>query len=92
MIELTYTFRGPSVVAVTVRLHDVEQARPAEHPAPWDVGLTISWGAEVAFDRPLAGADPLHAVEMAASYAARYLHGRAEDEGGTLDPPIPPPI
>ena len=47
-------------------------------------------GDEVAFDRQLAGADPLHAVELAAQFASKYIRGRAEDEGGTLEPPIAP--
>lgn len=64
------------------------RARGDDQPAPWDIGLTIAWGDEIAFDHPLSGADSLHAVELAVQYAARYIHGRAEDEGGTLDPPL----
>jgi hypothetical protein len=91
MLELTYQFKSGDVLEdITVRLRDVKQVRGADSPAPWDVHVTITWGDKIAFDRPLAGADPLHAVELAAQYAARYLRGRAEDEGGTLDPPIAP--
>jgi len=91
MLELTYQFkRGDISEDISVRLRDVKQARGADDPAPWGIHVTITWGDQIAFDRPLAGADPLHAVELAAQYAASYLHGRAEDEGGTLDPPIAP--
>lgn len=92
MIELTFRFKsGGTSHDVSVRLFDVKQVREVDSSAPWDISVTIMWGTEVAFDRPLSGADPLHAVELAANYAAKYLQGRAEDEGGTLEPPITPP-
>lgn len=91
MIELKYQFQGDKPREIIVRLRDVRQARPDDHSAPWDIAVTIMWGDEVAFDHPLAGADPLHAVELAAKYASNYISGRAHDEGGTLEPPIPPP-
>jgi hypothetical protein len=72
-----------------LRPHDL-QPRGADDPAPWDISVTIVWGDEGAFDRQLAGADPLHAVELAAQFASKYIRGRAEDEGGTLEPPIAP--
>lgn len=90
MIELTYQFKGDVSQDITVRLFDVKKVRDADSPAPWDVSVTITWGGKIAFDRPLAGADPLHAVELAAQFAARYVRGRAQDEGGTLEPPIAP--
>ncbi|MFO0760750.1 MAG: hypothetical protein U0359_30005 [Byssovorax sp.] len=91
MIELSYIFERKSVSQkVRVRLSDVKQVRASESTAPWDISLTIVWGEEIAFDRPLAGADPLHAVKLAAQFAATYLHGRAQDEGGVLNPPIVP--
>ncbi|AUX25426.1 uncharacterized protein SOCEGT47_059730 [Sorangium cellulosum] len=71
-------------------MFDLKQVRSADSSAPWDISVTITWGGEIAFDRPLSGADPLHAVELAARFAASYLRGRAQDEGGTLDPPIWP--
>lgn len=88
MIELKYQFKGDKLIEVTVRLHDVKQVRADDSSAPWDIGVTIMWGDEVAFDKPLAGGDPLHAVELAAKYASDYIRGRAEDEGGTLEPSI----
>jgi hypothetical protein len=89
MLELTFVFKSGEVSQdITVRLYDVKQVRGADNPAPWDVSVTITWGGTIAFDRPLAGADPLHAVEVAAQFAARYLHGRAQDEGGMLEPSI----
>lgn len=90
MIELKYKFGGDVHQNIVVRLFDVKQVRGADDPAPWDISVTIVWGDEVAFDRQLAGADPLHAVELAAQFASKYLRGRAEDEGGTLEPPIVP--
>lgn len=92
MITLAFRFHNGDVSQdITVQLFDVKQARSADSPAPWDIGVTITWGGECAFDRPLSGADPLHAVELAARFATRYILGRAKDEGGTLDPPIVPP-
>jgi hypothetical protein len=92
MIKLSFQFKKSDATEdVTVELFDVRQARGADHPAPWDVGVTIMWGAECLFNHPLSGADPLEAVRLAAQFAAVYLHGRAEDEGGTLDPEIVPP-
>jgi hypothetical protein len=92
MIELTFSFKSGEVSQdITVRLFDVKQVRGADSPAPWDVSVTITWGGTIAFDRPLAGSDPLHAVELAAQFAATYLHGRAQDEGGLLEPAITPP-
>ncbi|WP_437332157.1 hypothetical protein [Sorangium sp. So ce394] len=90
MIELRYQFKGDTPKDITVRLFDVRQVRDADDPAPWGINVTIAWGAEIAFDRPLAGADPLHAVELACQFASKYIRGRAEDEGGTLEPPISP--
>ncbi|AGP38717.1 hypothetical protein [Sorangium cellulosum] len=90
MTELTYRFKGDTPEDITVRLFDIRQVRDAEDPAPWGINVTIAWGAEIAFDRLLAGADPLHAVELACQFASKYIRGRAEDEGGTLDPPISP--
>jgi hypothetical protein len=90
MLELTYQFKGAVSQVITVRLSDVKKARDDDSSAPWDISVTIAWGDQIAFDRPLAGADPLHAVELAAQFAAKYLRGRAEDEGGTLEPPIGP--
>ncbi|WP_437722364.1 hypothetical protein [Sorangium sp. So ce861] len=90
MIEIKYRFNGDVSRDITVRLFDVKQARNDDHSAPWDIGVTITWGSEVAFNHPLAGADPLHAVELAAQFASKYIRGRAEDEGGTLEPPITP--
>ncbi|WP_437965360.1 hypothetical protein WMF04_37860 [Sorangium sp. So ce260] len=90
VIEMTYKFQGNVSLDITVRLFGVKQARGDESSAPWDVSVTIVWGGEVAFDRPLSGADPLHAVELAAHFAASYIRGRAQDEGGTLEPPIWP--
>jgi len=93
MIKLAFKFkRGDVSQDITVRLCDVRQVRSTDTPAPWDISVTIIWGGEVAFDHPLSGMDPLHAVEQAAQYAATYLSGRAHDEGGTLDPPIPPAL
>lgn len=92
MLELTYQFRsGNTAQSIRVRLSDVQQTRGDDHPAPWDVGVTITWGGQIAFDRPLAGTDPLHAVEVAARFAADYLRGRAQDEGGSLEPAMAPP-
>jgi len=88
MIELKYQFKGDKPRDITVRLGDVKQVRPDDSSAPWDISVTIMWGDEVAFDHPLAGADPLHAVELAAKYASGYINGRAQDEGGQLEPPI----
>ena len=88
MIELKYRFNGEKPREITVRLFDVKQARADDTPAPWDISVTILWGDDVTFDRPLAGADPLHAVELAAKYASDYIRGRAKDEGGTLEPDI----
>jgi hypothetical protein len=88
MIELKYQFKRDVSRDITVRLGDVKQARADDSSAPWDISVTILWGDEVAFDQPLAGADPLHAVELAAKYASTYISGRALDEGGTLDPAI----
>lgn len=85
MIEVKYRFNGEKPRDITVRLFDVRQARVDDTSAPWDIGVTILWGDEVAFDRPLAGADPLHAVESAAKFASDYISGRAIDEGGTLE-------
>lgn len=91
MIQIPYELkRGELTLDILVRISDVSQARNAETSAPWDVKLTILWGEEVAFQRALAGMDPLHAVYLAAQFAAQYIHGRAEDERGTLDPPIHP--
>lgn len=90
MIELQYRFNGNMPRDITVRLFDVKQVRDADDSAPWDISVTIVWGSETAFDRPLAGADPLHAVELAAQFASKYIRGRAEDEGGMLEPPITP--
>src|SRR3954468_22503316 len=91
MIELTFQFKsGDASQDIVVRLFDVKQVRDAGSSAPWDVSVTIVWGGKIAFDRPLAGADPLHAVELAAQFAGKYLRGRAEDEGGTLEPAIAP--
>ena len=70
MIELKYQFKGDKPRDITVRLGDVKQARPDDSSAPWDIGVTILWGDEKAFDHPLAGVDPLHAVELAAKYAS----------------------
>lgn len=81
---------GEVLEDVIVRLFDIRQARGTDAAAPWDISVTITWGGKTAFERPLAGADPLHAVELAARFAATYLRGRAEDEGGTLEPPIAP--
>ena len=59
MIELTFRFESGDVSQeIIVALFDIKQVRDADSPAPWDVRVTITWGAEVAFDRPLAGADP----------------------------------
>ncbi len=92
MIELTYRLtKGAVSENIAVRLSDVRRARGEESPAPWDIGVTILWGDNVAFNHPLSGVDPLHAVELAAQFASKYLAGRASDEGGVLDPPIPPP-
>lgn len=88
MIELKYRFKGDKPRDITVRLGDVKQARGDDHSAPWDIGVTILWGDEKAFDHPLSGIEPLHAVELAAKYASAYISGRAKDEGGTLDPEI----
>lgn len=92
MIELAYFFKGRGATQeILVRLHGVqtgarcEQLRAVGHPGD------VLWAGKVAFDRALAGADPLHAVELAASFAQRYLRGRAQDEGGELDPPIAAP-
>jgi hypothetical protein len=90
MLELTYQFKGDVSQVITVQLSDIKKVRDDDSSAPWDISMTITWGGKIAFDRPLAGADPLHAVELAAQFAARYLRGRAEDEGGTLEPPIAP--
>ncbi len=91
MIQIPYKLtKGETTLDVQVRISDLTQARDKESSAPWDVGLTILWGDEVAFQRPLAGMDPLHAVHLAAQFAARYIRGRAEDEGGLLEPPIHP--
>jgi hypothetical protein len=73
MIELKYRFHGDASRDVAVRLSDVRPARDADDPAPWVIDVTIVWGAENAFDRPLAGVDPLHAVELAAQFASKYL-------------------
>jgi hypothetical protein len=88
MIELKYRFNGDKSRDITVRLGDVKQARVDDSSAPWDIDVTIMWGDEKAFDHPLAGMGPLHAVELAAKYASDYIRGRAEDEGGTLEPEI----
>jgi hypothetical protein len=88
MIELKYRFNGDKPRDITVRLFDVTKARADDSPAPWDIGVTIMWGDEKAFDHPLSGIDPLHAVELAAKYASDYISGRAKDEGGTLEPEI----
>lgn len=89
MIELTFRFKSGDVSEdISVRLSDVKQVRGDDDSAPWDIGVTITWGRMILFDRPLAGADPLHAVELAAHFAADYLRGRAQDEGGTLEPQI----
>lgn len=92
MIKLKYQFtKGDVSQEITILLFDVKQVRDADSSAPWDIGVTIIWGGKSAFDRPLAGADPLEAVKLAAQFAASYIRGRAEDEGGTLEPPIPAP-
>lgn len=92
MIELTFSFKSGAVSQdIAVRLFDVKQVRGTDSPAPWDVSVTITWGEEIIFDRPLAGADPLHAVKLAVQFAAKYLRDRAQDEGGTLEPPIMQP-
>jgi hypothetical protein len=92
VIKLKYEFRKDDVVQeITVLLFDVKQVRDAESSAPWDIGVTIMWGEKSLFDRPLSGADPLHAVELAARFASDYLRGRAEDLGGILEPPITAP-
>lgn len=88
MIELNYQFKGDKPRDITVRLGDVKQTRAHDTSAPWDIGVTILWGDEKAFDHPLSGIDPLHAVELAAKFASDYISGRAKDEGGTLDPEI----
>ncbi len=88
MIELKYQFNGDIPRDVIVRLFDVKQVRADDSSAPWDISVTILWGDEVAFDHPLSGMDPLHAVELAAKYASTYISGRAQDENGTLEPSI----
>jgi hypothetical protein len=88
MIELKYQFKGTVLRDVIVRLFDIKQVRAEDSSAPWDISVTILWGDEVAFDRPLAGIDPLHAVELAAKYASTYISDRARDENGTLEPSI----
>ncbi len=60
-------------------------AREADSSAPLDISVTIRWGEQIAFDRPLSGINPLHAIELAVQFATQYLNGRAEDEGGTLE-------
>lgn len=91
MLQIRYKFKkGDVILDVEVRLFDVKQARDDSTSAPWDVGVTLLWGDQILFDRPLAGMDPLHAVHLAAQFAANYLHGRAADEGGTLEPTILP--
>jgi hypothetical protein len=88
MLELKYQFKGNTQRDITVRLGDVTQVRGTNSSSPWDIGVTILWGDEVAFDRPLAGTDPLHAVELAAKFASDYISGRARDENGTLEPSV----
>ncbi len=88
MIEVKYQFKGNVQRDVIVRLFNVKQVRADDSSAPWDISVTILWGDEVAFNHPLAGIDPLHAVELAAKYASTYISGRAQDENGTLEPSI----
>jgi hypothetical protein len=88
MIEQRYQFKGDKPRDITIRLGAVAQVHADDSSAPWDIRVTILWGDEVAFDRPLAGADPLHAVELAAKFASTYISDRARDEGGTLNPAI----
>ncbi len=89
MLEITYQFTlSDTVQLVTVRLSNVKLARSLDTSAPWDISVYISWGEEVAFDRPLSGMDPLHAIELATQFAAQYIQGRAEDAGGRLEPEI----
>lgn len=86
MLEVKYRFNGGLSRDITVRLQDIKQVRELDTSAPWDIRVTILWGDEVAFDRPLAGVDPLHAVELAAKFASSYIGDRARDEGGTIEP------
>jgi hypothetical protein len=89
VIELRFQFKNKHLSKeIVVRLSDVKKARGDESPAPWDIGVTILWGGQTTFDHPLSGADPLHAIELAVQYARKYLSGRAQDEGGTLEPSI----
>lgn len=88
MIEVRYQFKGANPRDVIIRLFDIKQARADGSSAPWDISVTILWGDEIAFDRALAGMDPLHAVELAAKFAATYISDRARDENGTLEPSI----
>ncbi len=89
MMEFSYKFKKGDVVRdVEVRLLDVTLARDVSTSAPWDIHVTLRWGDQILFDRPLAGMDPLHAVHLAAQFAANYLHDRAADEGGCLEPEI----
>jgi hypothetical protein len=88
MLELKYQFTGHVSLDVVVRLSDIKQARPGDSSAPWDIHVSIVWGGEVAFDNPLSGVDPLHAVEVAVKFSATYINGRALDEGGSIEPPI----
>ena len=91
MIQLRYKLRKGDVTQdVEARLFDIKQARDASTSAPWDIHVTLLWADQVLFDRALAGMDPLHAVHLAAQFAARYFHLRAVDEGGSLEPAILP--
>ena len=91
MCELNYKFKnGDRTQDVRARLSAPTKARDDSTSAPWDIHVTLLWGEEVLFDRPLAGMDPLHAVHLATQFAANSLHGRAVDEGGFLEPTIYP--
>lgn len=89
MFELNYELKnGDRTLDVRARLFAPTKARDDSTSAPWDIHVTLLWGDQVLFDRPLAGMDPLHAVHLASQFAANYLHDRAKDEGGSLEPEI----
>ena len=89
MLQIRYKFKKQDITLdAEARLSAPRQARDDSTSAPWDIHVTLMWGDQVLFDRPLAGMDPLHAIHLAAQFAANYLHDRAKDEGGCLEPEI----
>jgi len=89
MLQIRYKFnQGDVTLDAEARLFAPTKARDDSTSAPWDIHVTLLWGDQVLFDRPLAGMDPLHAVHLASQFAANYLHDRAKDEGGSLEPEI----